>query len=69
MRLFHKIPERLDTALIANIECFKFDRRVAAVLDEDFGFLELRVGVKCFYGFFAALSRAGGEVDEEGSTF
>jgi hypothetical protein len=48
----------VDTALNADVESLEINRRVAAILDEDFGFLELRIGGQYLYGFFAARSLA-----------
>ena len=67
MLLLQECAEVLNALRLADVKRVEFDRRVATILDKDFGILELLVAFECLDGLCAALLGSGGQVDEEWS--
>lgn len=67
MLLFQKLPQRSNTLSRSNIQLPKLDRHAPALLHKNSSLTELCIVKQSLHSFFAALRRASGEVDEEGS--
>lgn len=65
MLLFEEFTELLDALGLAYVQRAKLDGRIAAILGQDLGLLELWVVLQGLDGFSTSFGRPSSQVDQE----